>query len=263
MDIRAINTLLTTRRIGKPVEWQPSLDSTNIVARARAQNGAPEGLVIGADVQTAGRGRFNRSWESSAGDNLLFSVLLRPPFPIRQYALLNFLASLSVAEAIEQYPSLHATLHWPNDVYINSKKVCGILSETGVESASIIIGIGLNVNQNEFSPELAHASSLARECGHSLDRGRLLHILLKMLDENYDAVISNGFAGIMEKWRMRCDMIGRQLSVQSGDAVIEGEAVSVADNGALCIRQNTGETVSVYAGEATLHGQQLFSEIRA
>jgi BirA family biotin operon repressor/biotin-[acetyl-CoA-carboxylase] ligase len=258
MDIRAINTLLTTRRIGKPVEWQSSLDSTNAVLRTQAQSGTPEGVVLGADMQTAGRGRFNRVWESNAGENLLFSVLLRPPFPMQQFPLLNFLASLSVAEAIEQYPSLLAVLHWPNDVYINDKKVCGILSET--ESGSVIVGIGLNVNQKEFPAELARATSLTKESGAVLDRGRLLHILLKMLDENYDAAIAGGFAGIMEKWRARCDMIGKQLSVRSGDTIIEGMAVSVADDGALCIRQDNGEVINVYAGEATLHTQHSFSE---
>ncbi|HET7152786.1 MAG TPA: biotin--[acetyl-CoA-carboxylase] ligase [Candidatus Kapabacteria bacterium] len=255
MDIRAINTLLTTRRIGKPVEWHGSLDSTNTAARTR--QGAEEGLVIGADVQTAGRGRFNRVWESGAGENLLFSVLLRPTFSLQQFPLLNFLASLSVAEAIEQYPSLHAALHWPNDVYINGKKTCGILSEMGADNASIVVGIGVNVNQKDFPPELARATSLAIESGAMLDRGRLLHVILKILDENYDDVIESGFASMMDRWRARCDIHGKHIAVQNGGVSIEGVVEAIADDGALCLRNESGETVKVYAGDATLHPQEI------
>jgi len=256
MNVHTIQTLLTTKRMGKTIEWHELLDSTNIALRNNALLGVAEGFVVGADFQTAGRGRFNREWQSSSGENLLFSVLLRPQFPQSQLPLLNFMTAVAVAESVESYPGAAATLRWSNDVYLNNKKVCGILSEALPDSAGVVIGIGLNANQKLFPPELGNATSLIIESGDEIDRGRLLHIILKIMDEKYSSVLECGFAHIMNEWRSRWDMQGKQISVQNRDSLIHGIAVGVEEDGALCIQEVNGKQTRVYAGDATLHPQK-------
>jgi BirA family biotin operon repressor/biotin-[acetyl-CoA-carboxylase] ligase len=251
MNIRAVETLLITTVIGKKIVWHDRVDSTNTTLRSMAAEGAMEGTVVGAEAQSAGRGRFHREWISTPGENLLFSVLLFPPFPEEQIPLLNFLASLSVASAVGSYPGLRAQLRWPNDVYIDGKKVCGILAErTGT---AVVLGIGVNVNQSTFPDGVPNATSLATSSGYQLERDRLLHILLRELDDQYARALREGFNGIMNDWRALCDMHGSHLSLRSGSDVITGVVEGIDDDGALLIRDDRGIDHRCFAGDATLH----------
>ncbi len=250
----SIASLLTTRRIGKPITWQQNVVSTNDELRRRALGGAPEGEVFGAEYQSGGKGRFQRVWQSAAGENLLFSIFLRPPIPPQQYPLFNFLAALAVTEAVDSCSANAAMLRWPNDVYLNGRKICGILSETLPNNSGVIIGIGVNVNQTNFHPELHNATSIAIESGRETDRGRLLHIILKILDERYAAVIDEGWASLMDDWRSRWDGKGKQVEARNGHSIINGTAIAVADDGALRIIQDNGTEIPLYAGDVTLHG---------
>lgn len=251
MNTGAIATLLTTEVVGSHIVWHDEVASTNDALRAMLSGDVAEGLVVGADHQTAGRGRFQRTWVSAAGENLMFSVLLRPVFPDDRIPLLNFVASLSVVNALLAYPGLAATVRWPNDVFVNGKKVCGILAErTG---ANVIAGIGINVNQREFPSDVPHATSLAHESAQELDRGRLLHIVLKELDEQYARVRREGFEGVMNDWRGRCDMGGGTVTLRAGEELVVGEFAGVDRDGALVLRDAAGSERRFFAGDATLH----------
>lgn len=253
IDVRAIRTLLRTAVVGSDIVWHERVTSTNDVLRALLTPETPEGLVVGADEQTAGKGRFQRRWISPAGESLTFSLLLRPPLPEDTIPLLSFAASLAVAKAIAAYPCRQARVRWPNDVFINGRKVCGILAEKTGEA--VIVGIGLNVNQREFPEELRSATSLAREADCTVDRGRVLHILLHELDEQYARVKREGFNEILCDWRTLCDLFGAPVTLRHGEERVDGVLVGVDDDGALELRDAQGVHHRYYAGETT---HQLF-----
>ena len=250
MDIRAIETLLHTHIIGRHIIGFDSVNSTNDKIRVLIAEGANEGLVLSADEQTDGRGRFQRTWVSTPRTNLLFSVFLQPALSDDQIPLLNFAASLAVARTLRLYPGLAAELRWPNDVFVHGKKISGILSErTG---NAVIIGIGVNVNQDIFPAELPYATSCRIETGMNLDRGRMFHLLLRELDDMYQRIIHDGFAGVMEEWRAACRMVGTSITLSAADRAIHGTVARIDDDGALVIRDEFGVERVCYEGDVSL-----------
>ena len=160
------------------------LDSTNSHLLKLGDEGFPEGTVVIADEQTMGRGRFGRRWETEPLSSLLFSLLLRPKFlQPDEIFILTFAASVAVAEAIEDSVDIKPELKWPNDVLVEGKKVCGILLESSFGSrglSHVVLGIGLNVNQAKFSPEIAcKATSLFLSTGKKHDREEVFLSILK------------------------------------------------------------------------------------
>lgn len=203
--IRAFEANLQTHAIGRTLQYFPSAHSTNDVALDAARTGAAHGLTVIADVQTRGRGRRGRRWESPAGVSLLFSVLMRPEqLETADYGWIPLLAGLSAAEGIRELCGLNVTLKWPNDIVLPSpaepgwRKAGGILCESiwaadpsGPRAACIVIGIGLNVNQQpEQLPAHAMAppSSLRIEHGAVLSRQYLLCAVLRRLEANWEAL---------------------------------------------------------------------------
>lgn len=164
-----------------------SIDSTNDHVRELAEKGSAEGRVVIADFQTKGRGRFRRRWVSSPGENLLFSILLRPSHGAHKIPYLTLIAARAVVETIEASTGIKAKLKRPNDVLIGGKKVCGILTESNTKNgmvAYVIIGIGLNVNSCGKTL-FRGATSLKRETDTSYDRDVLLQRFLKIFKEKY------------------------------------------------------------------------------
>src|SRR5262249_16427568 len=161
-----------------------SLASTQTVARAWAQDGAPEGAVVLADYQTAGRGQRGRSWAAPAGSALLFSVVLRPPVPVARWPEIPLAAGCAIAGGVETAGPVVARLKWPNDVVVDGRKVAGVLAE-GVAGAPplVILGIGVNVSQPEtdWPPHLRHRAASLAALGASVSRETLLRALLARL----------------------------------------------------------------------------------
>lgn len=198
------------------------VDSTQRVARELAEAGAPHGAVVVAEEQTAGRGRLGRRWEAPSGQNLLFTVVLRPLCPIREAPLLTLGAAAGLAEALE------LRVKWPNDVVTpDGKKVAGLLAEMETRGDAVryvILGVGLNVNQVDFPPELPNATSLA------VLRG----------PQDRDAVLEGAVAALLawcqhparlELWRRRAHTLGRRVRIGE----IEGVATHLRDDGALIV----------------------------
>jgi BirA family biotin operon repressor/biotin-[acetyl-CoA-carboxylase] ligase len=243
---------LPTRFIGQRVLYYPSVTSTNEVARLNAQKKAPEGTVVVAEQQTAGRGRLKRLWLTPEG-NIACSVIL---YPTKTYLhSLIMLVSLAVADAMGKVTGLKCQLKWPNDVLINGKKVCGILIETRTQVDSVdyaIIGIGINVNMRlaDYSEIQAIATSLADEMGNTVSRVALLRQLFIDMERLYLAVISG--EDILERWRNRLITLGKKVHIRSGDDVFEGIAESVAEDGSLNLRQADGTLRNFMAGDVTL-----------
>ena len=222
-------------------------------ARGQAEDGAPEGTVVVVERQTAGRGRFDRSWASPPGENLLFAVLLRPT--LAQLSSLNMATTLAVCEAISELTDLGPTVKWPNDVLVNGRKVSGILIETAVESGVVgyaVVGIGLNVNfdPSEFPEIASSATSLRAETGRVQDRERVLVAVLASLDSLY-ARVRHG-ESLIDEWGKRLETLGRDVQVRWKDRLLEGRATGIDDQGNLLLSQKDGSTVTAVAGEVTL-----------
>jgi len=209
-----------------------------------------------ADEQTAGRGRFGRSWEAEPQANVLFSLLVRPHFLQRdEIFILTFAAAVSVAEAIEDVTGIRCGLKWPNDVMLDGKKVCGILLESSFESnrlSHVVLGIGLNVNQQVFSPDiLERATSLSLFAGKKFDRDELLFAILTNLSSIHESLQKRDFYFVMKRWRDRSTLFGKKVVVSLAGKTIEGLCDDVADDGTLILRTGSGvERFS--AGEVTI-----------
>ncbi|MBI4236106.1 MAG: biotin--[acetyl-CoA-carboxylase] ligase [Chloroflexi bacterium] len=252
----AVQAGLRTRYVGREYVHLPLTDSTQNVAAEAAHRGAPEGLVVLAEEQSAGRGRFQRRWVSPPGASLSVSILLRPPEAILPHIVM--VGGLAAARAIAAIaPDLSPTLKWPNDVQLNGRKVCGILVETAHSPAGgllyTILGLGMNVNWDPSQvPEIAAtATSLLRERGRPASRRALLQCLLEETEGLYEEAKRDRGA-VYAAWRSRLVTLGHRVRVRGGDLSAEGIAEDVDPSGALLIRTDDRRLVSVHAGDVTL-----------
>ncbi|MCX8009896.1 MAG: biotin--[acetyl-CoA-carboxylase] ligase, partial [Ignavibacteria bacterium] len=198
-----------------------------------------EKLIALAEYQTKGRGRFEREWLSNKFQNLTFSLGLKPDLNLKQLPKLNFTTALAVALAIEDTCNTEAEIKWPNDLLLNGKKFCGILIESSIESDSInkvVIGIGLNVNQEIFPDELRDkATSLKCEFQKSFEREILLaKILLNF--ENLLTKIPSNFDEIYSEWKKRCKSIGKKISLTDGSKTYDGIFHAVNEDGSIILK---------------------------
>ena len=201
----------------------------------------PEGALVVADHQTAGRGRLGRRWEAPPGKALLFSILLRPP-PERNVPQLSLVAGVAVADALERTLGLSVQLKWPNDVMLRRRKVAGCLAE--VRDGVVVLGIGLNVNQTrEELPE--HAGSVLTLTGRELDRETLLSALLEDLGARYSDWCEGGLDAVYEGLGPRDFLRGRRVSVNA----TSGVATMINREGRLEIQVGHDELVTVESGE--------------
>lgn len=232
-----------------------STGSTNDLTARMGRDGADEGLVIFAEKQTAGRGRLGRRWESDARLGLWFSLLLRPRFSLALWTRLTTWAAVAVAEAIEKETSCRAMIKWPNDIFIDGKKVTGILIESHfdkVNNGFAVIGIGVNVNHVQFLPEIAQtAGSLRLAVGETFDRQKIAATLLRSLDTLHP-LLEADFQNLVARAGARSFLQGKWVAVRNGETVLEGRVERLDENGALVLLTRDGSEIPVSSGEATL-----------
>ncbi len=247
---------LSTRLFGQTIRYHPRVGSTNDLAREQAEAGAPEGLLVLAEEQTAGRGRQGRRWEAPFGSSLLCSLLLRPTFlpPERAFSL-TILACLAVARAVERETGLRPELKWPNDLLLGGRKVCGILVELGGAAGRMawaVLGWGLNVNV-DFRATLLEgtATSLAAEAGRPLERLPLLRACLEALETGYEKLRSGG-ESLLREWRGRLVTLGRPVEVVAPEGHFSGRALDVDAAGALLVERADGRVARVLAGDVSV-----------
>lgn len=253
LEIKRIASRLVGCTIGHQFHLFETLESTMDKAKKFAEDGAPEGTVVITEEQTAGRGRFDRSWISDSRKDLLFSVVFRPDTVQAPY--INMAAALSVCSTVGKSTGLDASIKWPNDVKLAGRKVSGILVESMVSRADVeytVLGVGLNVNSNPADvPEIAAtATSMYRESGRTFDRTDILIELLQELDNRY-ALIRAGHS-MKEEWSSRLETLGRSVIVCWQDSTEEGTATGVDEMGNLILTKADGTIKSVVAGEVTL-----------
>jgi BirA family biotin operon repressor/biotin-[acetyl-CoA-carboxylase] ligase len=251
-----ITSNLGTTIFGRRIISFKSIKSTMDYAKSLAERDEPEGTVVIADYQSKGRGRFGRVWMSEPGKNILMSIIIRPSIPLEKFGLISFLSAVSVAEAIEKIADVKVNTKWPNDLLINGRKVSGILMEASITADKgdfVILGIGVNVNQEEFPKEIKnYATSLLIETGKYYDRVVLLQEILRSLESNYLKVNQTyDFTEIMKKWKEKCSMLGKEITLIHAGKTINGTAVDVDSKGFLKLK--VGEsTISLSSGEVTI-----------
>jgi BirA family biotin operon repressor/biotin-[acetyl-CoA-carboxylase] ligase len=228
-----------------------SLPSTNTELARLASEGAVEGVSVVADEQTAGRGRLQRAWSSPKGAGLYFSILLRPTIPQNYWPLITFMAALAVGDALREACELQTDIKWPNDILSGERKICGILSEAIETPAgrAVIVGIGINLTQNAFPPELSDAAtSVAETTGRPPGREEILAALLNALSHWYSLLNEPG--QIIDAWSNRSSYaIGKLVQVSNGDDVWQGTTAGVEPDGALRLRTLSGEIKLIRAGD--------------
>ena len=277
----AVQALLRTQALGRVLHILPEVASTNSTAFTLAEAGAPDGTVVVAEEQTAGRGRLGRSWFSPPGRNLYCSVLLRTfPSPERVAAWLSWVPLVSGMAVLRTVTTVSEnggrfifqsqtpdevgkinrpsfSLKWPNDVFVGDRKIGGVLCESsgfGTPRAALVVGVGLNVNTSaeDFPEDLRGlATSLAVETGRRFDRVELLAGLLLELEVRYRTILSDIPPAVRSEYRTLCSTLGRRVRVTlSSGEHIEGEAQAITAEGALqLIDGGTGHQVIIRAGD--------------
>ena len=255
LSVSAVRERLNTRFIGQTHQHFALTNSTQDIVTEAGRAGAQEGLIVTADEQSRGRGRFRRSWVAPPGASLLVSVLLRPG--PEQLPMMSMIAALASARAIRRVvPELAPEVKWPNDVLLKGRKACGILVEVADSgndaSKYAVVGIGINVNWDTASiPEIAEAStSLANETGRAVSRVDLLCALLEEMERLY--LQAQGGEDVFTQWRSALVTLGRQVRVAGSDSAFQGVAIDVEPSGALVVMDDANQRRIVHAGDVTL-----------
>jgi BirA family biotin operon repressor/biotin-[acetyl-CoA-carboxylase] ligase len=239
---------------GKRIHHFFKTESTNRVALELGHAGEPEGAVVLAEEQTAGRGRAGHSWHSERGTGIYVTLLLRPQLPPAQAPLLTMLAGLSARAAIEAQTGLVADLKWPNDLLIHGHKIGGILTEMHAEPGAVrfvIVGIGLNVNQTRFPEALAGmATSLCAETGRQESRLELLVRLLRQFESDYNCFLQEGAARVLEQFAAASSFAkGKRVRINNGKESFVGTTTGLTPDGLLLVQREDQQIVTVYSGD--------------
>lgn len=239
--------------------FQEEVDSTNLYAKRMAKEGAPEGTLALADAQTAGRGRRGRNWDSPKGESIYMSLLLRPKILPEYASQLTLVMGLSVAEGVADVLQLPVQIKWPNDVVVDGKKICGILTEMSADMDGIhyiVIGVGINVNNQEFPEELKTvATSLRMVTGEMQDRQIIMQGVLDAFSRNYERFLeTENLGGLTEAYNRILANRDHQVRVLDPKNPFEGIARGINEYGELLVERQDGEIIAVYAGEVSVRG---------
>jgi BirA family biotin operon repressor/biotin-[acetyl-CoA-carboxylase] ligase len=258
----SITAGLQTRMLGRRIIFYDRIGSTNDAARQLADAGEPEGTVVIADEQTAGRGRLGRVWVAPSRSSILMSIILRPMLAPAQASRVTMAVALGACEAIRDATGLDVQIKWPNDLLARGKKLAGILSESGIVGDTlehVIVGIGVNVNfsfaekhlvslRNQVFEELGNATTIADELGKSFSRVQLVQALLVEIEKYYTRIDRDFRA----EYCPRCVTLNQLVRSRTPHGFIEGVAEGVNENGALLLRRADGVLMELLAGDVTL-----------
>lgn len=270
------------------IQCRDIVDSTNLWAKEAAMQGAPEGTLLVADQQSAGRGRRGRSWSSPPGESIYMSLILRPVIRPEQASMLTLVMGLSVVQAVRELFGLDAWIKWPNDMVINGKKVCGILTEMSVSAEGIqhvIIGTGINVNGTVFEEEITKtATSLLLETAvlnrcdsldenadfvgkvkpqgsgsvdqiEKLDRRQIIDAVMDAFSRNYAKFLETGdLQKLVQEYNNVLINRGKEIRVLDPAGEYNGISGGINAQGELLVTKEDGTCVSVYAGEVSVRG---------
>ncbi len=242
---------LNTKFLGKKIYSYERVDSTMDIAYRLAEDNAPEGVVVFSEEQRRGRGRMDRNWVSPKGKGIYLSLILRPQILPLQASKITLLMAVAIAQAIRRVSGLAAKIKWPNDILINHKKVCGILTELSAELDRVrflILGVGINVNTaRSVLPK--EATSIKEELGRKVSRIELAKEVLRQTEKYYSLFKQKKFSSIAREWKDLSAILGSRVKVVFQGKKIEGQAQDIDSQGALVIRRDNGFLEHIWTGD--------------
>jgi len=258
MDKTELESIHATEWAGCEIYYFDNIDSTNTKAKELAEEGHPSGTLVVADRQTAGKGRRGRSWESPSGIGIFMTLMLKPAINPNNASMLTLVAAMATTRAIRRVTGVPAMIKWPNDIVMNGKKVCGILTEMSAQFDyinHIVIGIGINVHNEEFPEEIAQtASSLYLESGQHIHRASLIEAFLEEFEDVYAEYLkTEDMEGLQKEYDTMLVNRGRQVRVLDPKEPFEGKAMGITKKGELIV--DTWESRKlVSSGEVSVRG---------
>ena len=260
-DVLSLNELQSHRTaswIGKETVCYEVIDSTNAQAVRLAEDGIGHGALIIADSQQAGRGRRGRSWESPAGTSIYMSILLKPEINPSNASMITLVAALAVSRAITQMIGKPVGIKWPNDIVMNGKKICGILTEMSAhfnDINHIVVGIGINVNVESFPVEIAHmATSLQMETGMRINRAELISAVCKQFEEVYEIYLqTQDLRNLVKEYNANLVNMHQRVKVLDPKEPFEGRAMGITSRGELIVDTVESRKL-ISSGEVSVRG---------
>lgn len=248
---------LKTEWLGKHIIYEEIMDSTNLYAKRVGENQKIDEAVVVAGQQTAGRGRRGRDWLSPKG-NCYFSVLLKPDILAECASRLTLVAALALAETIDRISDLQVQIKWPNDIVVNGKKLCGILTESNIDVDGlkyVVIGVGVNANQMEFDTEIeSTATSILIQTGQKVDCGYLIATFLNLFEKMFETFVqTQDLSLLLERYNALLVNCNKEVRILGGDEWT-GVALGINESGELLVRDMDGNVNVVFAGEVSVRG---------
>jgi BirA family transcriptional regulator, biotin operon repressor / biotin---[acetyl-CoA-carboxylase] ligase len=246
---------LTTRTFGRNLKLMDEVMSTQDELRKLAEEGAPEGTLVIAELQTKGRGRMGRSWHSPSGKGIWMSLLLRPQVPLQLTPQLTLLAAVALCRAIGRVVPIEIGIKWPNDLLVDGRKISGILLESAAEDERlryIVVGTGIsaNLDEQDYPEELREkAVSLKMAAGHPVNREELIAAILDEFEKLYLFYQESGFAPIRALWEAHAVTLHKPAVLNTPQGRVEGIPVGLDDSGGLLVRLADDSIRSVYSAE--------------
>lgn len=259
MSKAEIDSLVDTKWAGKNVIYYDETDSTNNRAKEGGNNKEPHGTLFVADMQMAGKGRRGRVWKSPSGSSIYMTILLYPDIPPVKAPQLTLIMAIAVAEGIREVTGLETKIKWPNDIVVNGKKICGILTEMSTEIDYInhvVIGVGINVNQDTFPDDIKEtASSLKMELGKRIKRSGLIAAVMKNFEKYYEIFQeTEDLSGLQELYNSMLVNKDREVKVLEPGNEYKAYAIGINQTGELIVRTPDGKEKEIYAGEVSVRG---------
>lgn len=250
---------LKTEWAGGRTVYFDATDSTNVQAKRLAEAHAPHGTLVVSDRQDGGKGRRGRSWASPSGVGIWMSLILRPEIAPSSASMLTLAAALAVREGIREETGLSPLIKWPNDLVLNGKKICGILTEMSTELMEIqyvITGIGINVNQREFPSEIRDtATSLSLEAGRCFRRSSLIAAILKAFEKDYAAFLKTGdLSLLLEEYNACLVNRGKEVCILDPSGEYRAVAEGIDESGSLLVTLPDGTRREIISGEVSVRG---------
>ncbi len=255
-----IASRLTTKWAGRKIYYFAETGSTNIDAKRLAEEGAPHGTLVVAGRQSAGRGRRGRQWASADSREAIYmTLLLKPDFSPKHASCVTLLMAVSVTSALEEVCGERFYIKWPNDIVLGGRKVCGILTEMSAETDYIhhvVIGAGINVNQNDFPPEILEvATSVRRETGKITSRAQIIAKVMYFFEQYYELFLQTyDLSAVRVNYEEHLANKDREVRVLDPAGEYTGIARGITDVGELVVERSDGTLCSVYAGEVSVRG---------
>ncbi|WP_346912583.1 biotin--[acetyl-CoA-carboxylase] ligase [Clostridium sp.] len=258
IDGEEILPFLTTKYMGRSFIHYDEVDSTNVQCRKECSNNPIEGMMITAEEQTSGKGRLGRSWVSPKGTGIWMSIVLKPNISPMVAPRATLIGAAAVYTALKDM-GISVGIKWPNDIVINGKKICGILTEMNAEIERVnyvIMGIGINVNMESFPEELKEkATSLKNELGNEVDRKRLVANILNNLEDFYEDFKNTGdISRVIGICREGSILINKEVRVINGNDEVICTVIDIDDDGELIVNHKDGTVNRVISGEVSVRG---------